>query len=252
MLQNGIRGKEILKFLRITFLLVILIIGIYPVSGQMYSEDDSRPIVIRSGLKGAVGYSILHLSDEVRPFFTTSDHYTFTPDLCIKAGAIVTVQPRFFGEHFELVFDPAFTKFSYGNYKEVRNENFRNVVDVDVESLELPLSLRYSFLRGIHKIRPYIRGGYSFSYFVDTEALFVSKDDTGDEIIEYSTEHFDYAKFQDAISCCLGVEFDFPLFDITAEIVFEKGDGLHKDKFGDSFLKISNTTSTYLQLGVLF
>ena len=220
--------------------------------GQMYSDQDSSPLKIRSGLKGAVGYSNLYLSDEVRPYYTTSEYYSFTPNFCIKAGAIVTIQPRFFGERFELVFDPAFTKFSYGNFEEVEVGNYINFIDIDVESLEFPVSLRYNILRGMHKVKPFIRGGYAYSFFIDTEAFFKSKDWSGEELIEYETNLFAYSKFQDAISFCLGVEFDLKLIDYTIELVIEKGDGIHEDKFGEDFLKISSTTSAYLQFGVLF
>jgi len=235
-----------------TCLIVISIVTLSGTSGQMYSKSNSRPFIIRSGLKAAVGYSNLYLDDAVRPFFTTSDNYSFTPDLCIKAGAIVSIQPRFFGERFELIFDPAFTKFSYGNYKVIEHATYINAVDIDVESLEFPISLRYSFLRGLHTVRPFVRGGYSYSYFVDTEAYFISKDWSGEEQIDYETTEFNYSKFQDAVSLCLGVEFDLQLVDYTLELVIEKGDGIHKDKFGDNFLKISSTTSAFLQVGVLF
>ncbi len=252
MLQTNRKGNflqrymPILAFIGFGFLIHTAILA------QLYSETDLRPLIIRSGLKGAIGYSGLYLSDAVRPQFTTSDYYTFSPDLCAKAGAIITIQPGFFGDKFQLVFDPAFTKFSYGNLKEEQHGDIFTSVDVDVEGLEMPVSLRYFFLRGIHKIQPYIRGGYSFSYFVDTEAQFRSEDKSGDELIKYETFDFNYSKFQDALFLCPGFEIDFSLFDIVIEIVLEKGDGIYKDKFGDSFLKLSHTTSAYLQLGVLF
>jgi hypothetical protein len=170
----------------------------------------------------------------------------------MKAGAIVTIQPRFLSERFQIVFDPAFTKFSYGGNKEVTHENVVNFVDIDVESLEFPLSLRYSFNTGVHSIQPFIRGGYSYSYFIDSEAYFKSKEWHGDEVTDYQTSEFEYSKFQDAVSVSVGIELNLKLVDYTLELVIEKGDGIHKNKFGDSFLKISNTTSTYLQLGLLF
>jgi hypothetical protein len=252
MYHTGRRIKYQVLYKHVICITGIIILNFLTLSGQMYSEDDSRPIIIRSGLKGAIGYSKLYLNDAVRPFYTTSDYYSFSPNLCAKAGAIVTVQPRFFGEKLQLIFDPAFTKYSYGNLKEQQHGDIVNAVDVDVESLEMPVSLRYSLLNAMHKIQPYIRGGYSFSYFVDTEAQFLSIDESGDEAIKYETLSFDFSKYQDAVSLCLGVEVDFSLFDFLIEFVIEKGDGVHKDKFGDNFLKISNTTSTYLQLGVLF
>ena len=222
------------------------------ISGQIYTEETSHPVIIRSGLKGAIGYSTLHLDNAVRPLLITSDNYSFTPDLCIKAGAIVTVQPRFFGEKFQLIFDPAFTKFSYGNLKSEQYGDIINAVDVDVESLEMPISLRYTFVKPINKIQPYLRGGYSFSYFVDTESQFLSIDQSGGDQIKYETLDFDFSRFQNAVSLSLGIEFDFSFFDFLVEFVIEKGDGIHKEKFGENFLKISNTKSFYLQMGVLF
>lgn len=235
-----------------TCLLTLSLFTAGRVTGQMYSENDSRRLIIRSGLKGAIGYSSLHLDDAVRPFYTTSEYYSFSPDLCAKVGAIITLQPCFLSEKFQVVFDPAFAKYSYGNYKEVTHENIVNLVDIDYESLEFPLSLRYSFLSGMHTVQPFIRGGYSFSVFIDTEAYFRSKEWNEDEVTDYETTEFDYARYQDAISLILGVEFNMRLVDYTVEVVFEKGDGIHKEKFGNSFLKISSTTSVYLQLGVLF
>ena len=238
--------------IRSLFFILTGILIHFSVSAQLYSEAQSAPVIIRSGLKGTIGYSRLYLDDRIRPDITASEYYSFTPDLCAKAGAIITVQPRFFGDRFQLVFDPAFTKFSYGNLKEEKHGDFVTSADIDVEALEIPISLRYSFLRGMHKILPYIRGGYSFSYFVDTEAQFRTEDMSGDELIKYETFGFNYSKFQDALFLCPGFEVDFSLFDVVLELVLEKGDGIYKEKFGDSFLKLSHTTSAYLQLGVLF
>ena len=236
----------------LTFSVGVSMLTLTGVFSQMYTENNTPPLIIRSGLKAAIGYSTLYLSDAVRPFYTTSEYYTFSPDLCGKIGAMITVQPRFFGERFELVFDPAFTKFSYGNAVEEVNGDYKNKVDVDVDAIELPMSLRYNFLRGMHILKPYLRGGYSYSFFVDTEAEFVSKDKSDGELIKYETSSFDYSKFQDAVFLCAGVELDLRMIDFTLELVLEKGDGIHKDKFGDNFLKVSGTNSIYLQGGVLF
>ena len=230
----------------------VVLLTLAGVFGQMYTDDDAPPVIIRSGLKAGFGYSTLYLSDIVRPFFTTSDNYSFTPDLCVRVGAMITVQPRFFGERFELVFDPAFTKFSYGNYKGVEHENYINRVDIDVETVDFPISLRYNFLSQAHILQPYIRAGYSYSFFVDTDAVFESIEVLdGNESI-YRTVEFNYSKSQDDVFICVGLEFNFRIVDYTLELVAEKGDGIHKDKFGSNFMKISNTTTYYLQFGVLF
>ncbi len=239
-------------FKSITCFVLISLATLSGASGQIYAETGSRSLIIRSGLIGAIGYSRLYLSDAVRPFYTTSEYYSFTPDLFGKVGAIVIIQPRFFSEKLELVFVPAFTKFSYGDYKEVEYGNYINAIDLDVESLEFPISLRYNFLRGPHSIKPFIRGGYSYSFFIDTESEFISKEWSGGELIDYRSTEFSFSKFQDAVSLCLGMEFDLHLVDCTLELVIEKGDGIHEDKFGDNFLKMSSTTSVYLQVGVLF
>ena len=250
--MHKVFGKDFVSGISRIVLLCVLLLVTCRISSQMYSETRTRSLIIRSGLKAAVGYSHLCLDDAVRPFLTTSDYYSFTPDLCMKAGAIITIQTRFLGERFQIVLDPAFTKFSYGGNKEVTHENVINFVDIDVESLEFPISLRYSFASGVHCLQPFIRGGYSYSYFIDSEAYFKSKEWNGDEVTDYQTSEFDYSKFQDALSLSLGVEINLKLIDYTLELVFEKGDGIHKHKYGESFLKVSSTTTVYLQVGVLF
>ena len=171
----------------LTFSVGVSMLTLTGVFGQMYTENNTPPLIIRSGLKAAIGYSTLHLSDAVRPFYTTSEYYSFTPDLCIRVGAMITVHPRFFGEQFELVFDPAFTKFSYGNFKEEEYQNYINKIDIDVETIDIPLSLRYNFFRGEHTLKPYIRAGYAYSFFVDTEAAFESIDVSNGDERNYST-----------------------------------------------------------------
>jgi hypothetical protein len=218
---------------------------------QLATENRSPSFEIRSGLKAAAGYSKLFLSDELRPMTTTSDHYPLKRDFCVKAGAMVSFQAAFMGK-FSLVFDPAFIKYSWGNFIKVRDGNVINAIDIDMEAIELPLSLCYSFLRDNHRINPYVRGGLSFAYFVDTEAFFSSRDLNDETNTEHIVTDFDFARYQDALSLCAGVAFDLRIMDFRLELVMEKGDGISRDKFGSAFLKNSGTSSTYLQCAVLF
>jgi len=219
---------------------------------QTFSENHSDNVLIRSGVKAAAGYSKLHLSDELRPFYVTNENYPLGPDFCVKVGAMITLQSRLISERLEFIFDPAFAKYSYGNLEHIQHGDYINAADVDVEAIELPLSLKYNFMRQDRKIRPFIRAGFSFSYFVDTEADFLSLDlaNGGDKL--YDQGNFSFSKFQDAISICTGVELNLKLMDFMLELVLEKGDGIHSGKFGNSYLKNSNTASTYLQMAVLF
>lgn len=237
-----------------TLILIILLASSASLSikGQTFSDNHSDKILIRSGLKVAAGYSKLHLSDELRPFYITNENYPLGPDFCIKVGAMISLQSRLTGERLEFIFDPAFAKYSYGNLEHIQHGDYINAADVDVEAIELPLSLRYNFTRQDHKMRPFIRAGFSFSYFVDTEADFLSQDVANGGDKYYDQGNFNFSKFQDALSICTGVELNLKLMDLMLELVLEKGDGIHSGKFGNSYLKNSNTTSGYLQMAVLF
>jgi hypothetical protein len=95
-------------------------------------------------------------------------------------------------------------------------------------------------------IKPYIRGGYALSFFVEEEATFTSKTINGNTYYEETTGVFDFANFQHSLCLAAGFEIDLNLMAFTVEMMVEKGDGIsaEKDKSG--------TLSYALQLGVLF
>jgi hypothetical protein len=77
----------------------------------------------------------------------------------------------------------------------------------------------------------------------------IYENDTAEEL---RNTIFDFSKYQNTLFVSGGLDVTLWNWDFTAELVLEKGDGITKDKWGNSFLKLSNTTNYFLRLGVLF
>ncbi len=214
------------------------------------ANDDCRKI--RSGLTGTIGYSKLYLDDAIRPFYTTSQYYPLKPDLFLTVGAVIMFHPKFMSQGWLFRFDPAFTKFSYGSHHEITYQNITSSIDIDIETIKIPFSLEYEFLPLSKHFHPFLRGGLSTSYAITYSADFYSVINTDGNQEVLTDNKFNFSKFQNTVFLSGGVDLVLWNWDFTAELVVEKGDGIYKDKFGDAFLKKSNTTNYYLQLGILF
>lgn len=240
------------KFVSLILVCALTLLFINPVFAQ---EGKSRKPIIRGGLTGVIGKSTLYLDDAVRATNTTNEYYSFNADLFLKVGALVAVQVPFLSEKIQFIFDPSFSKYSYGDgdNHEQKTDSVINYIDLDIDALEIPFSIRYSFLPPDSKIQPYVRGEYTFAYFVDKQALTLTKLlNDNNSWDEYRSEAFNFANYQNLFSASLGIEFNYELVDYTLEFVAELGDGIHERKGGADYMKISRTTSFYVQMGVLF
>ncbi|MBN1951152.1 MAG: outer membrane beta-barrel protein [Bacteroidales bacterium] len=214
--------------------------------------DAKRPLIIRSGVSGAFGLSDLHIDNSLRPHPEMSQYYNLHPNRFMRVGAILTFQPAFFGEYFQLVTDPSFTKYSWGNFEYQEYDSLGNSMDIDVETIELPLSLRFSFLPYSKKVQPFLRAGYSLGLIFETEAQFQSKIFTSTGRVELYTEEFPFARFQHALFVSAGVEFNFQWFDLTLELMIQKGEGIDSVGRGSQFMSLTTVSNYSLQLGILF
>ena len=248
MFFSGIRKSKMVKILSAG--LIILII---PLSGNA-QDNRERKFEIRSGISGVLGYSKLYLDKEVMPFYSITKDFDFSYDFFFKCGAPIIIQPWFLGERIQFVSDPSFTKYSYGMDKNeiYSSDTVSYFIDVDFEEIEFPVSLRYCFISSDRRIIPYIRGEYCFSLAVNSESQFETDRLRNSEWVEVNYGEYEFASHQNKVALVAGVEFNFETVDYIIELVAEKGDGIHKRKYGSDFMKISNTTSFYLQVGVLF
>ena len=240
--------------LKISTLLVLGLLSgnCLPGHAQLLEESTKRPLVIRSGVHGVIGRSHLYLNDELRPSWIPNDYYQFGLDLFLKVGAMITVQPSFLGDYFEFVTDPSFSKYSWGNFQPQYTDSIVNEIDIDLEAIELPLSLRFTVLPYSRVVRPFIRGGYTLAWIIDKEALFRTSIYTEYTNIEYLSTNFRYAFFQHLLMLAGGVEFNFRYVDYTFELVIQKGEGIDRSRKGSSSKGLSNTTNYFFQLGILF
>ncbi|MBN1599332.1 MAG: hypothetical protein JW894_13645 [Bacteroidales bacterium] len=217
-------------------------------SGSLQEEPDVQR-KFKFGITGTVGYSLLFLDDEVRPYYTKSKYYEFVPDLYIMAGIKVLYSPNFTGKAFGFQIEPSFAKYSYGSYREQTYDTLLNKLDIDVEGIKIPISVKYSIM-GIsgNKLKPFITGGYSFFYFINKEADFKSKYEFDGEYIEFETSEFEFSSTQNSIFISIGSDVDIGRITFFAEMGGELSDGLHRRKFQN----ISNTRSLYTKLGIMF
>lgn len=239
-------------------LIQLLLISIF--NSALYSRDAQKDSShyynecgrIRSGLFGIIGYSALYLDDAVLPEYFTSEYYTFTHDLFISMGTVIKFHPGVHESGWQIRFDPAFAKYSYGSHLEQTHGNVTTSVDIDIETIRIPVSIQYEFLRKKVCFHPFLRGGYSFAYFITYDALLNASVDSGEYTEEITNAAFDFARFQNSLFLSGGIDLKVWNSNINFEVVFEKGDGIHADKSGSSSTKASNTRNFYLQLGVLF
>jgi hypothetical protein len=241
---------------KISVSVLFIILWMIPVTLYSQTEDNTKQEKecrkIRSGLSGTIGYSKLFLSDEVRPFYTGSKYYNLTKDIFLTVGTIIKFHPDFMSKGWFFRFDPEFAKYSYGSHRRWDYQDITSSMDIDVEAIKVPIALEYDFLSSNRYFHPFIRGGYSFAFFIDHVANFESVIYGNDSTTDLTSGVFNFSKFQNTLFMSGGLDLNLWNWDFTAELVFEKGDGIHKEKWGDSFLKISNTTNYFLRLGVLF
>jgi hypothetical protein len=244
---------------RNTFTAVILfLLWVFPASlssqdkHNKEAKEGSECRKIRSGLSGTIGYSKLFLNDAVRPLYTESRYYNLTRDIFLTVGTTIRFHPSFFADGFDIRLDPEFAKYSYGSHRRQTYQNIISSMDIDVESIKIPVSLQYDFFRSAAYLHPFLRVGLSTSYFITYEAEFVSSVYENESVDDLTTTAFDFSKIQDTGFISAGLDLSLWNWDFTAELVYERGDGITKDKWGDSFLKVSNTTNYYLRLGILF
>lgn len=219
---------------------------------QLPEEDPERSLVIRSGVHGVIGGSQLYLHNELRPDPLINEHYKFGLDLFLKAGAMITVQPPFLGDYFQLVTDPSFSKYSWGNFRSQFTDSIESEIDIDLEALEFPLSVRFTVFPYSRVVRPFIRAGYTFAWIIENEALFRTKIQTEYTNAEYYYDIFPFSDIQHLLMLSLGAEFDLRYVDYTLELVIQKGGGIDTRGNGRYFMSLSNTTNYYFQLGILF
>jgi len=237
---------------------LFLLLGLY--TYPLYPGDVKKDTLhyisgcgkIKSGLFCTIGYSALYLNDEILPEYFTSEYYTFTHDLFISVGAFIKFHPEFLASGWQLRSDPAFAKYSYGSHHEQVHGNITTAVDIDIETIRIPVSVQYDFLQKNTRFHPFLRGGYSFAYFITYDALLNGTIDSGENTEEFTNASFDFARFQNSLFISGGIDLRIWESHFTLEVVLEKGDGIHAEKYGDSFMKASYTSNYYLQLGVLF
>lgn len=229
------------------FLLVVLSINSY-CQTPTASSDTKNPLIIRSGITAAAGLSELHISEDLLPNSALSKYYQFERYPFMKVGAMLSFQPGFFGKYFQLVTDPAFCKYSWGNFNYQRFDSIGNSIDIDVETIELPISLRFSFLPYSKTFQPFVRGGYSLAWILENEAQFQSKIYSDMGLIELNSTDFPFALFQHAVFFSAGMELNTKMIDLSLELVCQRNNGIDDLETG-SGSKVSNY---YLQIGILF
>lgn len=254
------RGKFSVRFqnwIPLSGMIVVLFIlaGLGNVFGQAsYSAegDYKKPgsWIFKGGMTGSVGFSILSLSNNLRPEFASEEFFEFSPDYFAMVGAIVHIQPGFLSRRWAFVTDPSFAKYSYGNGKKQTTGEIDTEIDIDAEMLRAPFSVQYYFTNPTAKMHPFVRIGYAYSYLIENKAYFSSHNTaTGEKLYDSG---FDYAKSQNSFSFSLGSEVNIGIGNFSFEIVGEMGDGIHSSKDSWNFQSDSRTSSLYLRLGILF
>jgi hypothetical protein len=241
------------KALLLSYLMLLL-----TATGFLYGQTDKKVKEdkdcqkVRSGLSGTIGYSRLHLDDAILPEYNRSQYYNLTKDIFLTVGATIKFHPDFFKEGWYFRFDPEFAKFSYGSDREQTKGSITSSLDIDVESIKIPFGIEYDFLPDARFVHPIVRAGGSISFMIDSEVSFESYIFENDTTVLLEERYFNFTKWQHTLFLSGGFDFMLWNWDFTAELVYEKGDGIHKDKWGESFLKISNTSNYFIRLGVLF
>ena len=243
----ALRGK-----VSIIFIFILIFASSSFSRAQLLQESPKRQLEIRSGVHGVIGGSQLYMDDAVRPSQLSSENYQFGLDVFLKVGAMITVQPAFLGDHFQLVTDPAFSKYSWGNFRSQFTDSIEYEIDIDLESIELPLSLRFTILPYSRVVRPFIRAGYTFAWIIETEAQFRASMKTEYTYVEYLSSDFNFAYFQHRLMAAAGVELNFRYVDYTFELVCQQGGAIDRRSNGSIFSALSHTTSYYFQMGILF
>lgn len=207
---------------------------------------------IQAGLFGAGGGSKLTLADEYLPPYSGSEFYKFDLDLFIMLGAKVKVRTPFLGRSLSIVSEPAFTKYSYGSHDFFDAGDHRSIIDIDLETIRIPIGFHYNLGSYGDKLSPYFGASYTLAVFTDLDTDLRSFYVSGENLEREPTHSLSNSRYQNSILATIGAEYTWTITTLFCDVAFELGDGILDDKYKEHFLRSSRTFSIYLRAGALF
>jgi hypothetical protein len=204
----------------------------------------TKSVICKVGIGLNYGYPNLYLDKYIRSLSLKGYymfHWDFTNNFFYGLSIPLEVNFNDFSRKVNILITPAFSKTHFGSdisWNGVGSSVNRNTINISLESFHLPVCFKYSFNSSHWKIWPFLGLGFQYMRFIKHSMDFHYYIDSSEE---QQGSDFQFSSFQNSLFAISGIDLPFKTKKISFFLKYEVGDGIHRLKYLDSFLKISKT-----------
>jgi hypothetical protein len=212
-----------------------------------YAKTD-KSIKVKFGIGVVYGSPKLYLREDAIP----NDSYylnkwDFNKNYFYNFRIPIDIQFISLSRKIGIQVSPGISKIHFGSDEKWEtsgyypNSFYRNAIDVDLVAIQLPICFKYTFQSSDWKVWPFFGIGYQFSYYLKKDIDLYYSLEYDNKFLDTHSDKFEFSDFQDALFVTGGVDLPFLSKKVSVFVNYEFGDGIHRLKFLDSFLKVSRT-----------